>query len=58
MADKSTLGYAPALETCSVAQADHIAMFESSSGARTLFASSLQVVLRGVIEHIVYSSKP
>ena len=31
--------------------------FGQSTGARTFFASSLQVVLRGLIDHIIHSSK-
>lgn len=32
-------------------------IFAQASGERTLFASSLQVVLRGLIEHLLRSSK-
>ena len=39
------------------AMANQRAGFGSVSGARTLFASSLQVVLKGLIEHMMRSSE-
>ena len=50
--------YVTMLDGAHASVSGHVTMFGSqSSGARTLFASSLQVVLKGLVEHMMRSSE-
>ena len=50
-------GTLPSSTTTAAAAASSAAVFGGVSGARTLYASSLQVVLRGLVEYLMRTSK-
>ena len=49
--------YVSLLDGATTASASQSSLLEQGTGVRTVFSSSLQVVLKGLIEHIMRSSK-